>query len=345
MKHSIIPLFIPHYGCPHQCIFCNQIRITGHTTPVTAREAAETIERYRGTGSGDRYWEAAFYGGSFTALPLPVMESLLRPAWQALQENRIQGIRLSTRPDCINGPVLTLLKRMGVSTVELGVQSLDEEVLRQAGRGHTAQDAAEAVRQLREAGFHVGLQFMIGLPGETDASLRSTARRGAALHPDFVRLYPVLVLRGTRLQQMYEAGEYRPLTVQEAVLRCAFLKRWYGAHEIPVIRMGLQATAELDGGEGLLAGPYHAAFGELVDQAIVFHNLYRALFPLRHPVEIICHPADRSKVMGQHRKSWERLCRQFGLQRCREQSSVEPGTAVVKMEAGDVPVMLYREIK
>lgn len=341
MKYAIIPLFIPHSGCPHQCVFCDQVRITGTATPVTPEEAEQTIASYRMTSGGDRHWEAAYYGGSFTALPLSVMEALLQPAKEALDTGRIQSIRLSTRPDCIDEARLALLTRMGVSTVELGAQSLDDEVLRLAERGHTARDTAEAVRTLRAAGFRVGLQFMIGLPGESGASLRRTARLGAALHPDFVRLYPVLVLRGTKLQALFEAGTYRPLTVEEAAFRCAFLKRWYEDRGISVIRMGLQATEELDRGTSLLAGPYHPAMGELADQVIVRHAVRRALRNAAGAATLICHPRDRSKVMGQRRKNWLRLENEFGPLQCQESQAVAPGTAVLETGRGSFSFRLY----
>ena len=309
MRHSIIPLFIPHYGCPYRCVFCNQVRITGVETPVTPRDVAEEIRIYTEMCKEPREWEAAFYGGSFTALSLSVMDALLKPAHEALLRGKISAIRLSTRPDCIDSERLSLLQSRGVRTVELGVQSLDDGVLETAGRGHTAADVARAVALLREYGFQIGLQFMQGLPGETMASLRRTAQMGAALSPDFIRLYPVLVLKDTALCRMYEAGTYRPLSLDEAVHRCAFLKRYYARFGISVIRTGLQATEEFDRGESLAAGPYHPAMGEFVDQYIARHELLRALrcLPRAAEIKIICAPKDRSKIMGHRRSTWELL--------------------------------------
>ncbi len=314
MRHSIIPLFIPHYGCPYRCVFCNQVRITGVETPVTPRDVAEEIRIYTETCGEPREWEAAFYGGSFTALSLSVMDALLMPAHEALLRGKISAIRLSTRPDCIDSDRLLLLKSRGVRTVELGVQSLDDAALAAAGRGHTAADVARAVSLLREYGFKIGLQFMQGLPGETWSSLRRTARMGAALSPDFIRLYPVLVLKDTALCKMYEAGTYRPLSLDEAVYRCAFLKRYYARFGISVIRTGLQATEEFDSGESLAAGPYHPAIGELVDQYIVRHELLRAIRRLVRAadIKIICAPKDRSKIMGHRCSTWEFLKKETG---------------------------------
>lgn len=334
MKHSIIPLFIPHYGCSHQCVFCNQTRITGMTTPVTPADVERLIGAYLASGDGARRWEAAFYGGSFTALPMEVMRALLMPAAEALRAGKIQGIRLSTRPDCLSEEILHFLKEMGVGTVELGVQSLDDRVLLAAGRGHTAQDAADGAALLRREGFRVGLQFMAGLPGEDGASLRRTARLGAALSPDFIRIYPVLVLRDTALFRMYETGRYRPLSVGKAAFCCAFLKRWYARHGIPVIRMGLQATDELDRGTSLAAGPYHPSMGELADQIILRYALFRALRGKTGPFSVVCHPKDRSKLMGCRRETWRALEDRFGNVSCREDKAAGPGMLRVSWADG-----------
>lgn len=345
MKRSIIPLFIPHYGCPHQCIFCDQVRITGASTPVTAADVSRIIDMYLSGAPEGRYWEAAFYGGSFTALPHDVMEKLLAPAAEALSAGRIRAIRLSTRPDCIDEAVLEILKRYGVSTVELGVQSLDEAVLQKAERGHTGEDAARAVSLLREHGFAVGLQFLIGLPGEDWASLRRTARRAAALRPDFLRLYPLLVLRDTKLARMYAAGDYRPLSVSEAAFRCAFLKRWYEARGIRIIRMGLQATDELTAGGALLAGPYHPSMGELADQLIVRHELLHAAAKRKGTEEILvrCHPRDRSKLMGLRRETWLAMEKFFGKRAaCLEDDTISPGTAELICDGRREMIFLYR---
>lgn len=333
MKHSIIPLFIPHYGCPHQCIFCNQVRITGQTTPVTVSDVARIVESYLASARDPRHWEAAFYGGSFTALPLDVMEALLRPASEALAAGRIEKIRLSTRPDCISEDILSLLSRMGVSIVELGVQSLSDDVLRRAERGHTAGDAETAVRLLHERGFQAGLQFMTGLPGETMAILRESARKGAALRPDFIRLYPVLVLKDTKLAAMHLEGSYQPLTLEEAVFRCAFLKRWYQRYGIPVIRTGLQATEELDRGDSLLGGPYHPSMGELTDQYIWRHELRRVVrdIPYGTALRILCRREDRSKLMGWKRSTWLLLQQWVGPHvEVQEDSSIPAGTFAVE---------------
>lgn len=319
MKHSIIPLFIPHYGCPHQCIFCNQVRITGQSTPVTAADVEQEIREYLESSHEKRYWEAAFYGGSFTALPMDVMCSLLEPASRMLKAGKINGIRLSTRPDAITPEILDALKSYGVSTVELGVQSLDSRVLKKAERGHTAQDAGNAVKLLRKYGFSVGLQFMAGLPFDDWQSMRYTARMGVRLRPDFIRIYPVLVLKDTKLGAMYKTHQYKPLSMKETIVRTAFLKRWYNAHGVHVIRIGLQATEELDKGNSLLAGPYHPSMGELADQMIARNALKKVLLRISRnsagdtEVIIRCHPKDRSRIMGHHRESYRQYENMRGI--------------------------------
>lgn len=334
MKRSIIPLFIPHLGCPHQCVFCNQVRITGQTTPVTPEDVKRKIDSYINASEEKKQWEAAFYGGTFSALPIPLMKALLRPAAEALQAGKISAIRISTRPDAIHGDVLSVLRRNGVKTVELGVQSLDPAVLKKAERGHTAEQVAEAVKQLREASFSIGLQFMVGLPGEDYASVRKTARAGVRLHPDFIRIYPVLVLKDTVLAAWWKSGQYSPYTLKTAVYLCAFLKKYYGKYSVPVIRTGLQATEELDRGTSFLAGPYQPAMGELTDQYLFRHEISHAWSRMKGtPEKIICHPRDRSKIMGYRRETWESWQAAFGGRlQCREDISMMPGTVLLETD-------------
>ena len=260
---KIIPAFIPHAGCPHQCVFCNQKTISGQQ--VSGVEAAKTqIEKYGKWVQPSINNEIAFYGGSFTALPMDFQENLLKLGNQYLDKGWAGSIRLSTRPDYINGEELALLKKYRVTLVELGAQSLDDKVLVLAERGHTAQDVANAVRLLRKYNFKVGLQFMIGLPGQDEASFKNTIARGLALKPDIVRIYPLLVIKDTPLAKSFEAGQYTPLTLDEAVKECYEAYAAFTAAGITVIRMGLQPDAELMKIGNILAGPFHPSFGELV---------------------------------------------------------------------------------
>lgn len=266
MKYGMIPFFIPHVGCPHVCTFCNQSRITetvgiGHLTP---EYIASTIKDYVGDSKNDKFWEVCFYGGSFSAIDQKLQKQLLKPAYEALQSGLIDSIRCSTRPDAVSDRQLELLCSLGMKTIELGVQSMDDIVLSLAKRGHTSNDVTLAVKQLRKFGFTVGLQLLPGLLGESWHTIIKTAVEISRLQPDFVRIYPVLVIENTELAEQYKAGIYEPLSLNRALQYCSFLKTWFESHHITVIRTGLQSTEELDTGHSVLAGPYEPAMGELV---------------------------------------------------------------------------------
>ena len=266
MKYGMIPFFIPHVGCPHVCTFCNQSRITevsgiGYLTP---EYITSTIKDYVGESKSDKYWEVCFYGGSFSAINQDLQRQLLVPAYEALKEGRIDGIRCSTRPDAVSDSQLELLCSYGMKTIELGVQSMDDTVLSLAKRGHTSNDVKLAVKQLRKFGFTVGLQLLAGLLGDSWDTIIKTAVEISQLQPDFVRIYPVLVIENTELAEQYKTGIYEPLSLELALQYCSFLKTWFESHQINVIRTGLQSTEELDAGHSLLAGPYEPAMGELV---------------------------------------------------------------------------------
>ncbi len=298
MRNAIIPLFIPHDGCPYRCTFCNQWRITGTQTGVTPAQVAETIAAYRRSTTRPYRWEVAFYGGSFTALAPARMRALLAPATAAWQAGEIDSIRISTRPDAITEEIAAELYTAGVRTVELGVQSMDDTVLRLAKRGHTATDVERAVPILRAHEMAVGVQLLPGLMGETRRTLARTVRRAAALQPDFARIYPVLVMADTELAADYLRGRYQPLSMQTAVCIAAWWRSYLQARGIAVIRMGLQATAALDAGDGLLAGPYHPAFGELVISRLYGQQLRHALRRTTGAVTVVLSPRDASKVYG-----------------------------------------------
>jgi len=264
-RRLIIPLFIPFGGCPHQCVFCDQKGITGKAGIPGAVEVRRTIEAYLSTWKGKGEKEAAFYGGSFTGLPLDMQKTLLDAAGEYVRAGRLGSLRLSTRPDYISEEIAAFLKERLVATVELGAQSMSNEVLKRSGRGHTAKETAEAVRVLKASGIATGLQLMPGLPGDTPASFMLTVKEAIRLGPDFVRLYPSLVLKDTPLHRMYLSGEYRPWGLIEAVDACARAKRLFDGAGVPVIRMGLQTTEELV--ESIVAGPYHPSFRQLVEKA------------------------------------------------------------------------------
>lgn len=316
MKHYIIPIFIPHYGCAHQCVFCNQRKITGIDTPVGPAEVAVIINEHLARITKPRHIEAAFYGGSFTALPLPVQTELLETAYQALKAGKIHAIRLSTRPDAITPEILRNLSAHGVSIIELGVQSLDEKVLKLSARGHSVSHVVNAARLIKEYGFTLGIQLMPGLPGEDMNSLTKTAGLLLCLAPDIVRIYPTLVIADTKLSGLYQKGSYQPLTLREAVRRAAFLKLLCENNQIKVIRTGLQATEELSDETVVLAGPYHPSFGEMVDSYIF--DLMVKLFVDRIPEckELIIHYyfREQSKVRGLSNANTKKWQADYGLQ-------------------------------
>ena len=310
----ILPVFVPHLGCPHACVFCNQRRISGAERPATAGDVKNSITRAAAFLPKGGKRQLAFYGGSFTAIPAPEQEALLGAAKAALDRGEIDAIRLSTRPDAIDGAVLDRLKRYGVETVELGAQSMDNAVLRLSGRGHTAADVETASRLIKAAGFRLILQMMTGLPGASDESDTETARRLIALEPDGVRVYPTVIVRDKALYDMWRAGTYREHTVEDAVRVCARIVPLFDAAGIPVIRLGLNPTEELSGGAAA-GGAYHPALGELIKSRILLDKA-RALLDGIAPgsrVTIAVGKGKASQMAGQHRENLRRLTEEFQL--------------------------------
>jgi len=307
---KIIPVFIPHAGCPHQCVFCNQKTISGQKE--SGIDAARVqIEKYATWTKPSPENELAFYGGSFTALPTEFQELLLKLAVEYRTKGLIGKIRVSTRPDYIDEIVIALLKQYGVKTVELGAQSLDDRVLAKAERGHTGIQVAEAVNMLKKDGFIVGLQFMVGLPGQDWDSLRETLKQAITLKPDMARIYPLLVIRGTALAKSYAEGEYGPLTLDEAVEQTFYLYQGLTENGINVIRMGLQPDLELCQEGNILAGPFHPSFGELVKSygyKIAIKKQIDALPVGKYEMTIV-HPANLASIIrGMHKANltfWE----------------------------------------
>ncbi len=269
-SHYIIPVFVPDLGCPHQCVFCNQKKITGQNEVPSREEVAGKITEYLDTIPGDSSItrEVAFYGGSCTAVSQELQRELLTPAYKFLAAGKIDGIRVSTRPDAVDEDKLSLLSGYGVQTVELGVQSMDDEVLAKAGRGHTSRDVIRAAALVKAWGMELGFQIILGLPGDTEEKETDSALELIALKPDLVRIYPCLVLRGTQLAQLYEKGEYSPLSVEQAVQRSKKLLVMFENAGINVIRIGLQPSEQISLDGEVIAGPYHPAFRELVESAL-----------------------------------------------------------------------------
>ncbi len=311
----VIPVFIPHEGCPHQCSFCNQRRISGQDRgPVSGHDVARTVTTWlaRAGGRPGREVQVAFYGGSFTALDPARQEELLRAVAPFLARGLVGSLRLSTRPDAVDPGRLALLGRYRVTLVELGVQSMDDRVLALAGRGHDSGAVVRAVRLLREASLQVGLQLLPGLPGESRRSLMRTTRAVIDLRPDMVRIYPALVLAGSPLARMFHRGRYQPLSLAGAVVRVAWMKSRFAAAGIRVVRMGLQAGPDLE--EALVAGPWHPAFGELVQARLMLRRTRQLLarVPAGEQVLLSISSRDQSLFRGQHSANIRRLA-QLGL--------------------------------
>ncbi|MGE4548450.1 MAG: elongator complex protein 3 [Intestinibacillus sp.] len=309
-RKAILPVFVPHFGCPCQCVFCNQRAIAGQAEPVTAADVRRAAEEARQNGLAKP--EIAFYGGSFTAIAAETQERLLAAAAGCVRDGLSSGIRLSTRPDCVDEAVCTRLQKYGVGTVELGAQSMNDDVLRLAGRGHTTANTVYAAGRLRQEGFCVILQLMAGLPGETDAIARESARRAAALCPDGVRLYPVAVLPHTALYDQWRAGAYEPLTVEQAACRCADMLEVFEERSVSVLRVGLNPTEEL--GTQVAAGAYHPAMGELAWNEVWLRRMQSLLAPYRgRRGEAVFEVPPRavSKAVGQKRRNLTRLAAAF----------------------------------
>ena len=272
-KEYIIPIFVPHLGCPNQCTFCNQRKISGQTKMVTAKDVDETIKYYlEHFKDNHKYVEVAFFGGSFTAIEKEKQIELLEAAQKYIKNKQVHSIRISTRPDCIDKEILKRMKKYNVKTIELGVQSTNNYILSRCKRGHTGEDVKKASKLIRRFGFVLGHQMMVGLPESTKQDEINTAKELIKLKPKLVRIYPVLVIKDTELEEEYEKGEYVPLTVNQAVERCKDIVDLFNRNKIKVIRIGLQNTEEISepGTEksSVVAGPYHPAFRQLVETSM-----------------------------------------------------------------------------
>jgi histone acetyltransferase (RNA polymerase elongator complex component) len=316
MKTPVVPFFISHRGCPHRCVFCDQERIAGTVSSLpSAADIREKIAEYRRL-SGTHAVEAAFFGGSFTGLPRDEQERLLLPLQPLLASGELSSVRVSTRPDTIDDAGASLLQSLGVKTVELGVQSMDDRVLELSQRGHSAVDVEKAVLCLKRRGFSVGIQLMPGLPGDTPHKALSSLSRILDLGPDFLRVYPAVVIQGTPLARSYLEDTYRPLSLPAAVTLCKVMLHRSLSAGVPMIRMGLQPTAELEKEGTVVAGPFHPAFRQLVEAELFFDLLMKlvdARVPNSSPVTIRCAPSRVSDVIGQGRANIRRLLEDRGV--------------------------------
>ena len=308
-KEYVIPVFVPHLGCPNDCIFCNQKSISGQKKNITKEEAKKTIESFlKNIKDKDAKKEIAFFGGSFTGIDESVQEELLQVAYEYIEKGQVDSIRISTRPDYINKEILKRLKKYKVKTIELGVQSANDYILGRANRGHTFKDVVKASKLIKWYGFNLGHQMMVGLPESTRNDEINTAKALIKLKPKMVRIYPVLVIKGTKLEKEYNEGIYEPLSVVQAVETSKQLVRMFTDKKIDVIRVGLQNTNEIcnpeDKESEVVAGPFHPAFGQLVESSMWYDAIVEKIKKLNvkvKEVEVTVNPVDVNNVIG-HKK-------------------------------------------
>jgi histone acetyltransferase (RNA polymerase elongator complex component) len=313
----IIPIFLPHAGCPHRCVFCNQSSITGVEPQRFGIRISDQVERFlRYKGARRNFVQIAFFGGNFLGIEADEIRRLLGEAAGFVRSGRAGSIRFSTRPDTIDGRRLKLIREFPVATIELGVQSMDDRVLSATKRGHSALDTEKAVQRLRELNHEIGIQIMVGLPGDTPARLRASAIRITRLKPDFVRIYPTVVLAGSPLAKWYQDGRYAPLSLEEAVSEVRDIYHIFKNENIRVTRMGLQATQDLEKDATILAGPYHPAFGHLVYSEIFLNMAVAALeseSTIGDAVVLHVHPHSISKMRGLKNRNIDALKEKFKL--------------------------------
>lgn len=312
----IIPIFLPHAGCPYQCVFCNQVSITGTKKKlINTNELRSQIREFLAYGKKNRTpIEVAFFGGNFLGLNTEKIESLLGTAAEFVEDGSVDGIRFSTRPDTIDSRGLDIITDYPVSTVELGVQSMVDHVLALVRRGHSAADTVRAVERLNKGPYRVGLQMMVGLPGDDETGALTTAQKLIDLSPDFVRIYPTVVIANSRLAGWYERGDYRPLSLEESVALVKKIYLKFNKAGIGVIRMGLQPSGDLEDGTNVLAGPYHPAFGHLVYSEIFLDAACAAIKSAdlaATSLAISVNPRRISVMKGMKNSNIERLKRRF----------------------------------
>lgn len=310
-KEYVIPVFVPHLGCPNDCIFCNQNSISGQKKNMTKEETKKTIDYFlENIKDKDAKKEIAFFGGSFTGIDVKLQEELLQVAYEYIEKGQVDSIRISTRPDYIDKEILKRLKRYKVKTIELGVQSANDYILGRANRGHTFKDVERASKLIRWYGFNLGHQMMVGLPESNRIDEINTAKALIKLKPKMVRIYPVLVIKGTKLEKEYNEGVYEPLSLVQAVETCKQLVRMFVDKKIEVIRVGLQNTDEICNPEEkeseVVAGPFHPAFRQLVESSMWYDAIVEKIKKLNvkvKEVEVIVNPIDINNVIGHKREN------------------------------------------
>lgn len=330
-KHANLSIFVPHDGCPQQCLFCNQNRIAGASHTPSPAEVSALCERFLPARDRAGFTEIAFFGGSFTAIDRAVQRGLLEAAYPFVKSGRASGIRISTRPDAIDREALELLAGYGVTAIELGAQSMDDDVLAANRRGHTAADVERACGLIHaHGGLALGLQMMVGLYGERDArrGAEQTARRFCALRPQTVRIYPTVVVENTPLYALWRRGDYAPLTVGQAVEITAALLGVFEQAGIRVIRIGLHADEGLR--ESAAAGPFHPAFGELCQARRLRDKIEAGLPRGAATFTVRVHPGWESRALGHKRANALYFAARGARMAVRADAAVPPGEVALQ---------------
>jgi histone acetyltransferase (RNA polymerase elongator complex component) len=334
--HYTIPFFIPHKGCLFTCIFCNQRKISGTSEAVLPADIKPTIKRYLKTIPRSARIEVGFFGGSFTGLDKSEQEAYLKEAYYFLNKKKIQGIRLSTRPDYISEDRLKFLKKYGVSCIELGVQSMSDNVLSTAERGHSFRDIKIASGLIIKHGFTLGHQIMLGLPGSTMADERKTAKLSISMGSSEIRIYPAVVIKDTALAKMYKRNYYNPLTEESAIKRSAWLIRFFEKHGVVIIRCGLHPSEGLVSGRDILAGPFHPAFRQKVE-SYIYRMLLKPLYEnsKKKISRIFYNPEDAPYIVGYKRSNAKMFEEKYRKRRIfRQDNSIQKGEIKVCFEKG-----------
>lgn len=308
MKHANISIFIPHIGCPHKCSFCDQRTISGTQKAPTGAEVREICSKALAESKSPENTEIAFFGGSFTAIPKSYMCELLSAVQDFIGEGKFKGIRISTRPDYITPEILDILKKYGVTSIELGAQSMSDRVLEANERGHTAEDVYKASDLIKSYGFELGLQMMIGLYESTADDELATMEKIIEIHPDTVRIYPVVVLKNTKLGELYQSGIYKMFTFEDVVNMSSSAMAEFERNSIRVIKCGLHASEFVE--KDMLGGFYHPAFRELCEGLIYMYNMEYHINKTDRNYIFAVNSKCISKAVGQKKSNIEYFSRQ-----------------------------------
>lgn len=337
-RQFIIPIFIPHKGCPNDCVFCNQRKITGQASAYDYKEIEEEIKTALSTIDLDKdpIVEIAFYGGSFTAIDQKSQEALLSIGKKYIDQYQLQGMRISTRPDYITEEILDRLKKYGVKIIELGVQSLDVSVLKASNRGHERDIVYKSAKLIKAYGFTLGIQLMIGLPGDNGKKSMDTVKRVIELQPDISRIYPTLIIKDTALEAMYNQGLYEPLSLEEAIELSKNMYHLLFTNNIQVIRIGLQPTENILEGEDVIAGPFHSSFRSLVMSSYIYDLITDAVGNFEGKrIVFELNNKDISYLVGDKRSNKIKITEKYKLKEFKIKSNPEIERGKITIKFGD----------